>query len=444
MKNRILISILLGVLLIGGWYTRVSDMLKVDREYKLYVAYGDDRFEKKLYQQAYAAYERALDIKTTKKVEDKLISSYEGYYQEEQSYSVRNLLIKALDKACDVFPSEEEYWKREIELYVENNNYEQALSLCNEAYSIGIDDDEFIELFRDVKYAYDEQPSYLADYKNCVNDYISVVSGNEWEILDETGEEAIKTSFLDVGYVSNEGIFLCKDLNGNTYFRDLSGVKCGIVEFEISEMGMYSQGYCTVKIGEEYALINLDGEILEKDLKECGSFQNGYVPIKKENDKWYMLDLEGKEEEKEFDSIVYDDAGKYEFSDTVIVLIDGKYQFYNSDLTENINEFKCEDIDVLTDDGLVAYQGDNGLWGYVDLEGNIVIEPQYQQAKSFSNGLAAVCMNNKWGYINKNNYLVIDYQYLSCGYCSGGGICIVELEEDCYGKISFMFPELIK
>lgn len=49
----------------------------------------------------------------------------------------------------------------------------------------------------------------------------------------------------------------------------------------------------------------------------------------------------------------------------------------------------------------------NGLWGYKGYLGAIVVEPQYQKARSFREGVAAVQKNGQWGFINpKGAYLV--------------------------------------
>jgi hypothetical protein len=50
-------------------------------------------------------------------------------------------------------------------------------------------------------------------------------------------------------------------------------------------------------------------------------------------------------------------------------------------------------------------------WGYINLKGDFVIEPTYNDAEVFSeNGLAPIKENN-WGFINKEGKLVIPTQY---------------------------------
>ena len=53
----------------------------------------------------------------------------------------------------------------------------------------------------------------------------------------------------------------------------------------------------------------------------------------------------------------------------------------------------------------------NGRYGFVDGDGYEVIKYKYQNAKSFSDGLAAVCVNGSWGYINQGGSLIIPYHY---------------------------------
>lgn len=51
------------------------------------------------------------------------------------------------------------------------------------------------------------------------------------------------------------------------------------------------------------------------------------------------------------------------------------------------------------------------LYGFIDMKGDVVIPAIYGGALAFSDGLAAVCKNNKWGYINTKGEIVIPIQY---------------------------------
>ena len=43
--------------------------------------------------------------------------------------------------------------------------------------------------------------------------------------------------------------------------------------------------------------------------------------------------------------------------------------------------------------------------------GNLSVRAFYDDAKDYSNGLAAVKSGSNWGYIDPNNLMVIDFQY---------------------------------
>ncbi|MEH1906742.1 WG repeat-containing protein [Nostoc sp.] len=46
-------------------------------------------------------------------------------------------------------------------------------------------------------------------------------------------------------------------------------------------------------------------------------------------------------------------------------------------------------------------------FGYINKEGNLIIEPQFDEADIFSEGLAPAQMGGKWGYINQFGEFVI-------------------------------------
>ena len=54
-------------------------------------------------------------------------------------------------------------------------------------------------------------------------------------------------------------------------------------------------------------------------------------------------------------------------------------------------------------------------WGYVDTQGRTVVEPQFQAANLFSEGLAAVALDDRFGYIDTTGTVVIPLQFERAG-----------------------------
>lgn len=70
----------------------------------------------------------------------------------------------------------------------------------------------------------------------------------------------------------------------------------------------------------------------------------------------------------------------------------------------------------------------NGKWGYKDWKGNVIIQPVYDEACNFSEGLACVEKQGKMGFIDKKNNIVIDYKYDSAT-CFVNGLASVTVGE---------------
>ena len=58
-------------------------------------------------------------------------------------------------------------------------------------------------------------------------------------------------------------------------------------------------------------------------------------------------------------------------------------------------------------------KGDLLVWkqGFMDKEGNIVIEPAFSKVNYFKNGVALVGEQGDWGYMDKNGKTIIEIQY---------------------------------
>ncbi len=66
----------------------------------------------------------------------------------------------------------------------------------------------------------------------------------------------------------------------------------------------------------------------------------------------------------------------------------------------------------------------NDKWGYIDKTGQVVIQPQFDEANLFSEGLTAVRIGSKWGYINQTGQVIIQPQFDSAGKFSEGLLAV--------------------
>ena len=89
---------------------------------------------------------------------------------------------------------------------------------------------------------------------------------------------------------------------------------------------------------------------------------------------------------------------------------------------------------------------DNGLWGYINQEGKIVIKPQFSPAEDFSEGLACVATGGQWGYINQEGKFVIKPQFGNANSFSEGLAYAATRDKRGYinkeGKFVIILPRL--
>ena len=76
-------------------------------------------------------------------------------------------------------------------------------------------------------------------------------------------------------------------------------------------------------------------------------------------------------------------------------------------------------------EGLARVRDGRG-WGFIDKQGNEVIEPRFPGAGAFSEGLAAVQVEGLWGYIDRNGQMVIEPQYEIANEFSEGLAVVVK------------------
>ena len=103
-------------------------------------------------------------------------------------------------------------------------------------------------------------------------------------------------------------------------------------------------------------------------------------------------------------TIYFDDHEKHQ----IIRIENGKQKLLNT----------YDDVEHGEEDGTFAVQK-NGLWGFIDTNGNEIITPLYEDYDSFNDGIAIVRKNRKRGYINKLGQEITPLKYWHCHYFYG-------------------------
>jgi hypothetical protein len=167
------------------------------------------------------------------------------------------------------------------------------------------------------------------------------------------------------------------------------------------------------KNGEDYILISASGlqKIDGAAYSEIGNFHDGYATVTlKQNAHKGVIDRNG--------TLVFEDtSGEYidfAFAGSGIFaakLTENSLRYVNGagvPLTETVYAGLWGNSRV-GDGRILAIK--NGKYGYLDMSGEEIIPLIYDDARTFSDGAAAVCLNEKWGVIGSDGNAVIPIEF---------------------------------
>lgn len=128
----------------------------------------------------------------------------------------------------------------------------------------------------------------------------------------------------------------------------------------------------------------------------------------------------------------YNSIGEYR-GRYIDIIQNGKYGVYDTATGNEVISCKYNSpLQFATSKDIVP-ANINGKFGFIDISDQIIIEPKYENANVFTEGLAAVSLNGKWGYIDITGTHIIPFNYDSA-YEFSAGLALVK-NNDLYGYI---------
>lgn len=154
-----------------------------------------------------------------------------------------------------------------------------------------------------------------------------------------------------------------------------------------------------------YGLIDTDGNWISKPkYHHLTEFKNGIA-------KFYQ---NYKENSYLFDWGYIDSKG----TEYTATYVDGKVQMRDPDGILGPIEKPGDIIDIYDP---IRFLFENGLYGYINSDGTVIVEPRYESAVyCFWNGLAFVKKDGLWGFINEEGTPVTDFKFDHAGFIAPG------------------------
>ena len=246
-----------------------------------------------------------------------------------------------------------------------------------------------------------------------------IVQLNEhWGVLDPLGFEVTpvkydlieqENGFYKVSYLDKTGV-----VNSNGDW---------IVGAEYSDVFVYDQ-LLVGKKNFSYAYYNNNRLLMKRTYKPIKKIGDGVLVS--EEGYYGIVGMNGE-------LLVNPEYLEIDWVDGFYVLRNGDYV---SMVDEHGREVFGEDAEIqkvlgLSEEYFLVLKNDK--FGFLDLEGRLRISNRYDDARVFSEGLAAIKLREKWGFISKNEVLAIQPYYDEISPLSNG--LIIVKEGDKYGII---------
>lgn len=394
-------------LLVVGWLAAAKNLISVPADFHRLVKEAEKYESEELYIRAIDSYKEALTFNPdSMDVQLRIARDYLAVGDE-----------KAFTSRCEEILSAKEYpvsvASELADFYIERERNESAISLLKKAMKYHKNNEELESRYEKVRYTYKDLYVNAEEIGSLVNDSAYFVTDGRYGIMTNKGGIRIRNMNEWCGPYSSDGTLAPVLKDGEFYFADTNGYRYEVPakEDQMEALGILTDNIAPAKIAGTYGYVNAQFEHLSDfQWDDATQIQDGIGAVK-QGEKWALINekMELKTDYL-YTDVKRDENGFFFAHDRAFVKTGDSYQMIDKK-GNVIGADSYEDAVPFASDQPAAVKKD-GKWGFVDVDGNLVIEAQYEEAGSFSNGLAPVKTATGWGYINQKNELVIADEFM--------------------------------
>ena len=264
-----------------------------------------------------------------------------------------------------------------------------------------------------------------------------------------------KKDNLVYGYINREGeiVILPKYFYANVFSEGLAFVKLDrmsdlwacintndeilfTIKADYSIEG-FAEGLAVINYKNEFSFIDRNGnKVFDKTFFKANSFYNGYAVVKLsyQHTKNSVINKKGLvvlDSLYDFISDFNNGYAKIQTKDQRGI-IDSNFNVIFWDTSYHFISTVNNNRNVVSN--FIPFKANNKV-GYIDLKGNVVINPIFEYGNDFYEGLASVSLGGKWGFIDTTWKFVIEPQFSNAG-CFSEGLAPVNTQQSINGSFN--------
>lgn len=416
MKLKLIAVILAFTLGAVALFSTVSDSMEKEATYSRYIEKARMNADKDIPYNAYQNYKQAFEIHC----EDEDVFRE---YLEQSKLLGEDYYAKAIEEYAKHFPQSELACELLCRRYYDQGNYKSVITTALDARDKGVATEQVRDWYLECTYMLKNIRSGLEEAGAFVGGYARIKANGVYGFIMSNGKYLIAPRYEQASVFLNGNAAVLED--GRWQMINSLGFRVALTDTPVDSMSVMVNGKIPVSRDGKYGYTDVSLIVPEQmEYDYAGTFKNGVAAVKK-GGKWALIDAsEQPITEFIFDEIVLDEYDTCINAGVIFVRKDGKYYMMNAEGAK-ISEQSFDYVQPFAS-GKLAAVCIGGAWGFADTTGSIVIEPQYENARSFGADLGGVCIDGLWGYISSNGTIRVECQFEDCRPFSTDGIAAVK------------------
>lgn len=245
-------------------------------------------------------------------------------------------------------------------------------------------------------------------------------TGSNMAVYTAAGKSLLSGKYTHLGQLSEENTLYPVCDGTDWFYADTSGARRLVLSKQYSYLGSFSGGYAVAKYKDRYGYLDEEGNPHQFKYDRTYPFVGSYA-VAESGGTFVLLDQSFQTvTELEFDEAVSDVYGNLVHHGIILGKKAGKYRLYN-EKGERIGTAEYDEIAFPQETGAPIAYRDGEKWGFLSPTGEVLIEPVYDGAVSFSEQMAAVKTEAGWGYINEAQEFIIEPEFQSATAITANG-----------------------
>lgn len=422
---RILTAVGIVVLLLVSWYSLISKGNKMNKEYNTYITTARDKAQLQIKKDALENYQKALNMKESIELRDEIAQFY-------QALGDNSGYIDWCQQIIEKYPYDKTGYERAIAYYAGRNDYYTCYETIQTAQRRGIQSESIDKIKDECKFKYETTYVTYPNVGTYTASYFPVQKEDGlWGFMNAYGEVKVSNVYTKYNVYTSSELAPVYTQKGRWELIDTSGntVSADVEQKDIEDVKPIYSDIMAVKYGGKYHYCDTTFKEKFGAYDDASAFTCGVAAVKNDN-KWSIIDEKGNQiGNNTFDEVVMDDK-TVAFRNNVAFAKNGNKYILIDTKGNQVGNSSWDDVDAFNSDQPAAVKvGEK--WGFVNENGETVVDTVYSGAHSFSNGFAAVKQLDKWGYIDiDGKNICIECQYSDAGDFSDGGSAFVKQEKD--------------